>query len=89
MTESHESLRDDYEVSSDAINAMVESARAHPARYGARMTGASLGGCASALIRAEAAEDFVVRTAAAYKHRTGHTPAVYVCLATNRAEIVD
>jgi galactokinase len=89
MNESHQSLRDDYEVSSDALNAMAESARAHPACYGARMTGAGFGGCAVALIRAEAAEDFVSRTAAAYGQRIGHTPAVYVCQATNGAEIVE
>ena len=88
MHESHESLRDDYEVSSEALNAMVESARAHPACHGARMTGAGFAGCAVALVRAEAAEDFAAQTAAAYRQRTGHTPAVYVCRATNGAEVV-
>ena len=33
MNESHASLRDDYEVSSDALNAMVEAAQAHTACY--------------------------------------------------------
>ena len=88
MDESHASLRDDYEVSSDALNAMVECAAAHPACYGARMTGAGFGGCAMALIRADAAEDFVQRTSTAYQRRTGHTPAVYVCHATSGAEVV-
>ena len=88
MGQSHESLRDDYEVSSDALNAMVESAAAHPACYGARMTGAGFGGCAVALIAAEAAEDFVRHTSAAYQKRTAHTPAVYVCQATNGAEVL-
>jgi galactokinase len=88
MNQSHESLRDDYEVSSEALNAMAESAQAHPACYGARMTGGGFGGCAVALIRAEAAEDFADKTAAAYQKRTGHTPAVYVCRATNGAEVV-
>ncbi len=88
MAESHRSLRDDYEVSSDALNAMVECAAAHPACFGARMTGAGFGGCAMALIRADAADDFVAKTAAAYQQKTGHTPAVYVCQATNGAEVV-
>jgi galactokinase len=88
MNESHRSLRDDYEVSSDALNAMVECASAHEACFGARMTGAGFGGCAMALIRAEAADDFVARTAAAYQQKTGHKPAVYVCQATNGAEVV-
>lgn len=89
MNKSHASLRDDYEVSSDALNAMVECALDHDACYGARMTGAGFGGCAVALIDAEAADDFATRTAAAYQEKTGHTPAIYVCEATNGAEIVE
>jgi galactokinase len=85
MGQSHASLRNDYEVSSDALNAMVESAAAHSACYGARMTGAGFGGCAVALIDAKAAEDFVSRTATAYQRNTGHTPTVYVCRATSGA----
>ena len=88
MDQSHVSLRDDYEVSSDALDAMVECARAHPACFGARMTGAGFGGCAVAIVRAEAADDFVAKTAPAYQKRTGHTPAIYVCQATNGAEVV-
>ena len=88
MAESHRSLRDDYGVSSDALNAMVESAAAHPACYGARMTGAGFGGCAMALIRAEAVYDFVTKTTAAYQQKTGHVPAVYICQAANGAEAV-
>ena len=87
MNESHASLRDDYEVSSDALNAMVEAARAHPACFGARMTGAGFGGCAVAVIDAQAAKDFAARVAADYEAKTGHTPAVYVCQATNGAEV--
>jgi galactokinase len=88
MHQSHRSLRDDYEVSNDALNAMVECASAHEGCYGARMTGAGFGGCAVALIRADAAEDFVRRTSTAYQQRIGLKPAVYVCQATNGAEVV-
>jgi galactokinase len=87
MNQSHASLRDDYEVSSDALNAMVEAAVAHPACYGARMTGAGFGGCAVAIIDAQAAEDFAAAAAARYQASTGHAPAVYVCQATNGAEV--
>ena len=88
MIQSHESLRDDFEVSSEALNAMVDSALMHPACYGARMTGAGFGGCAVALIRAEAADDFASRTSAAYQQKTGNTPAVYICHTTNGAEVI-
>lgn len=88
MRKSHESLRDDYEVSSDALNAMVECAETHAGCHGARMTGAGFGGCAVALVDADRADDFAKITAAAYQEKTGHTPAVYVCQATNGAEVV-
>ena len=88
MDASHQSLRDDYEVSSEALDAMVEAARAHPACYGARMTGAGFGGCAVAIIDASRADDFVPSVAADYENRTGNTPAIYVCQATNGAEVV-
>jgi galactokinase len=86
MNASHESLNNDFEVSSADLNAMVENARRHPACLGARMTGAGFGGCAVALIDAKSAGDFVEKTAAAYEKQTGHIPAVYVCTATNGAE---
>lgn len=86
MDQSHQSLRDDYEVSSPALDAMVLAARAHPACYGARMTGAGFGGCAVALIEAQGADDFVAAVSARYRQETGNTAAVYVCQATNGAE---
>ncbi len=86
MNESHASLRDDYEVSSEALNAMVEAAVAHPACYGARMTGAGFGGCAVAIVDEKAVDDFTARAAAGYEAKTGHISAVYVCRATNGAE---
>lgn len=87
MNQSHASLRDDYEVSNDALDAMVESALAHPACHGARMTGAGFGGCAVAVVDAQAADDFSAAVTADYAAKTGHTPAVYVCRATNGAEV--
>lgn len=50
MNESHESLRDLYEVSSAELDLVSDLARAHPACFGARMTGAGFGGCAVALV---------------------------------------
>ena len=88
MNESHESLNEDFEVSSPALNAMVENARKHPACYGARMTGAGFGGCAVALIKADQADDFVQKTASGYEKQTGNKPAVYVCIATDGAAVI-
>jgi galactokinase len=88
MQQSHRSLRDDYEVSSEALDTMVECASAHEACLGARMTGAGFGGCAIALVRAEAAQDFAAHTLTAYQARTGQEPEVYLCQAANGAEVV-
>ncbi|MEX0767423.1 MAG: galactokinase family protein [Microthrixaceae bacterium] len=49
MTESHASLRDDYQVSTDALDSLVKSLTATPGVYGARLTGAGFGGCVVAL----------------------------------------
>jgi len=86
MNESHASLRDDFQVSSDALNAMVECARQHSACYGARMTGGGFGGCAVALVERAAGDDFAATVAVAYEKRTGRAPAVYICEATDGAD---
>lgn len=88
MDASHLSLRDDYEVSCDALNAIVEAARAHPACRGARMTGAGFGGCAVAIVDSQEADGFVAEVGAKYEQKTGHTPAIYVCRATSGADVV-
>jgi galactokinase len=58
MDASHASLRDLYDVSSPALDAIVEIARAHPACFGARLTGAGFGGCAVALVASSGVEEF-------------------------------
>jgi galactokinase len=52
------------------------------------MTGAGFGGCAVALVHADAADDFVRGVSADYQAATGRAPNVYVCRATNGAEII-
>ncbi len=88
MQLSHMSLRDDFEVSSHELNLMVECAERQPGCYGARMTGAGFGGCAVALVRADAAKQFSDLVARDYQSATSITPHVYVCSATNGAEVV-
>ncbi len=88
MDGSHASLRDDFEVSSDELDAMVACARRQQACHGARMTGAGFGGCAVALVRADAAHDFAAAVAACYQAATSLMPHVYVCAATDGAAVV-
>ncbi len=88
MNASHASLKQDFEVSSPELDAIVECAMKHEACYGARMTGAGFGGCAVALVRAEASPAFVDYVAPTYRRATGLEPRVYVCQATDGAEVV-
>lgn len=85
---SHNSLRDDFEVTNDALNIMVECAREQESCYGARMTGAGFGGCAVALVNEEKAAEFVHAVSAAYRQKSGLEAAVYVCKASEGASLV-
>ncbi len=77
MDASHVSLRDLYEVSSVELDTMVELLRSQPGCYGSRLTGAGFGGCAVALMEAGAVDAAIPAVAAAYRARTGLTPALY------------
>lgn len=85
---SHASLRDDFEVSSAALDQIVAAAQAHAGCIGARMTGAGFGGCAVALVKEAQVAAFVQDVTREYQAKTPHTAAVYVCRATNGAEIL-
>jgi galactokinase len=77
MDESHRSLRDDFEVSSPALDAIVAAAR-RAGSLGARMTGAGFGGCAVALVEAPRADAFVRDTLDDYLRSTGIDGRAYV-----------
>jgi len=85
---SHASLRDDFEVSSPALDSMVEIARQAAGCFGVRMTGAGFGGCAVALVRAEKVQEFSLHVAQEYTRQTGLTPSVYICQAAAGASLV-
>lgn len=85
---SHDSLRDDFEVTNDALNIMVECAREQSHCYGARMTGAGFGGCAVALVEEEEAEAFTEAVSAAYRRRSGLEASIYVSKASEGASIL-
>lgn len=88
MIESHISLRDDFEVSSPALDAIVDCANAESSCYGARMTGAGFGGCAVALVKADEVETFVKNVTACYTSNTDYTPQIYISSASNGAETI-
>jgi galactokinase len=88
MNASHDSLRDDYEVTGTHLDAMVEESRRIPGVIGSRMTGAGFGGCTVTLVKTESLEHFMEEVPARYKERTGLTPALYVVQPSAGAGIV-
>lgn len=89
MTASHRSLRDDFAVSSPALDIMVDIALATPGCFGARMTGAGFGGCAVALVAVDATSSFAEHVADRYAEATDHEPRVYITRAAPGARIVE
>lgn len=67
MNESHASLRDDYEVSSEPLDLLTEIARTTPGCHGSRLTGAGFGGCTVSLMRAGVLGDLQLRVEQAYQ----------------------
>jgi len=85
MSESHRSLRDDYEVSCRELDLLVEMASACDGVYGSRMTGGGFGGCTINLVESAQTHHFQARIVASYQKETGIKPDVYVCSATQGA----
>ena len=73
LNDSHDSLRDDYEVSCEELDVAVEAARGAGA-HGARMTGGGFGGSAIALVDAHTVESVAQAVAAAYAERGWEPP---------------
>jgi len=83
MAESHASLRDDFEVSCQELDLMVELASKVEGVYGARMTGGGFGGCTVNLVRVEHIEEFKQVVSNRYARTTGTIPEIYVCSTTD------
>lgn len=89
MAESHRSLRDDYKVSSPALDAMAEACWQAPGCIGARMTGAGFGGACVSLVEAAQLHDFIASAEKAYKKAMPHRPSLQVCQSVGSAGIVE
>jgi len=78
MNQSHDSLRDDYEVTGKELDTLVEEARKIEGTLGSRMTGAGFGGCTVSIVKEEAVESFIREVGKAYQERTGLKADFYV-----------
>ena len=91
MYASHAALRDDYEVSCQELDVVVEIAEAignQGGVYGCRMTGGGFGGCCVALVKASAVEAITKNIAADYKVRTGIDAAIFASRPAAGAKII-
>jgi len=78
LVASHESLRDDFEVSCRELDVLVDLACAEEGVLGSRMTGGGFGGCTVSLVRAERVEAVRRAVAEGYRRATGHAATCYV-----------
>ena len=77
LTESHNSLRDLYEVTGVELDTIVEESLKAESCIGARMTGAGFGGCAIALVKKSNIEDFQNQVRETYRDIIGYEPSFY------------
>jgi galactokinase len=87
MNASHASLRDDFEVTNEQLDAMARIARARPGCFGARMTGGGFGGCVVALVAREEAGVVEVAVASEYEAATGLKPEIFATRAAHGAAL--
>jgi galactokinase len=88
LTESHASLRDDFDVSTPELDVLVEKL-IEAGALGARLTGAGFGGCVVGVANREGAASVVETAAARYWAETGHPPHAFVCRAVDGAGRVE
>jgi galactokinase len=85
MHESHDSLRQDFEVSCKELDLMVELSKNIRGVYGSRMTGGGFGGCTVNLVQKDCVDKFVTTVDEEYERATGIRPEIYVCVAADGA----
>jgi galactokinase len=81
MAQAHRSVRDDFQVSTPELEALIDAANRLPGVFGARLTGAGWGGCIVALVDRSYAKAFVREIQRSYRGVTGLTPEAFVCKA--------
>lgn len=87
MYESHNSLRDKYEVSCKELDKLVDIASNCTGVYGSRMTGGGFGGCTVSLVQTPHVQTFINNITEKYKLATGLTAECYVCSASDGIKI--
>mmetsp|Transcript_4089 Transcript_4089/g.7466 ORF Transcript_4089/g.7466 Transcript_4089/m.7466 type:complete len:391 (-) Transcript_4089:51-1223(-) len=84
MYASHQSMKDDFEVSTPEIDSLVEIAASVPGVYGSRLTGGGFGGCTVTLIKTEAVDAFIAEVHKRYKNKA----TIFVTAAGDGARVI-
>lgn len=77
MNQSHISLRDDYAVSCEEIDILVDLAWKIPGVIGSRITGGGFGGCTVSIVKNDSVDTFIDTIGKAYKEKVGHDAEFY------------
>ena len=77
MNQSHISLRDDYDVSCEEIDILVDLAWKIPGVLGSRITGGGFGGCTVSIVKDESIDTFVETIGKTYLEKVGHEAEFY------------
>ena len=85
MSESHVSLRDDYEVSCEELDVAVDIASSEPGVYGSRMTGGGFGGCTVTLVDNDVVDRVGSAVKAAFAARGWTEPELFASMACEGA----
>lgn len=89
MNASHVSLRDDYEVSCEEIDILVDLAWKIDGVIGSRITGGGFGGCTVSIVKNDAVDMFIEKVGQGYKEKTGHEAEFYVVEIGDGAGVVE
>ena len=79
MNQSHVSMRDDYEISCEEVDILVDIAQKQPGVFGSRMTGGGFGGSTVSLVDAGVADAFMENVRTAYEKATGLKSTIFAC----------
>jgi galactokinase len=89
MVQSHNSLRDDYEVSVAELDFLVSEATKIKGVYGSRMTGGGFGGCTVSLVQPRAVENFTKTIEPLYQHKFNIQPTIFATTATAGVSVME
>jgi galactokinase len=78
MNQSHDSLKNDYEVTGTELDTLVYESRKLPGVIGSRMTGAGFGGCTVTIISKSEVNNFISALSPVYTRKTGFVPDFYL-----------